>query len=113
METFGYLVVSLCLFDVFFGFYATPYLALGAEMTADYAERARVVATRAVAHNAGLLLGGAGFVGMAAALGGGHDAYRQSGVVLAVSYWSVVSSRSSARPGQSSRPRRRPRASGP
>lgn len=83
MQTFAYLVVTLCLFDVFFGFYATPYLALGAEMTTDYAERARVVATRAVAHNAGLLLGGGGFVAIATALGGDHAAYRQASAVLA------------------------------
>ena len=83
MQTFAYLVAALCLFDVFFGFYATPYLALGAEMTTDYAERARVVATRAVAHNAGLLLGGGGFVAIATALGGDHQAYRNTGVVLA------------------------------
>jgi GPH family glycoside/pentoside/hexuronide:cation symporter len=83
METFAYLVVSLCLFDVFYGFYATPYLALGAEMTTDYAERARVVATRAVVHNAGLLLGGGGFVAIATALGGDHGAYGQAGTVLA------------------------------
>jgi GPH family glycoside/pentoside/hexuronide:cation symporter len=83
-EVFLYLAVSLCLFDVFFGFYATPYLALGAELTTDYGERARVVAARAVVHNVGLLLGGGGFFVLVAVLGGGRDGYASAGVVLAV-----------------------------
>lgn len=82
-EVFFYLVGALFLFDVFFGFYATPYLALGAELSADYAERARVVAVRAVYHNVGLLLGGGGFLALAAALGGGRTGYATAGGVLA------------------------------
>jgi len=82
-EIFLYLVASLCLFDVFFGFYATPYLALGAEMSTDYAERARVVATRAVVHNVALLIGGGGFYGLAMLFGGGRDGFQLAGAVLA------------------------------
>jgi GPH family glycoside/pentoside/hexuronide:cation symporter len=82
-EVFLYLVGGLFVFDVFFGFYSTPYLALGAELSTDYAERARVVAVRAVFHNLGLLLGGGGFLALAAALGGGRDAYATAGTVLA------------------------------
>ena len=66
-EVFLYLVGALFFLDVFFGFYATPYLALGAEISTDYAERARVVSVRAMFHNVGLLLGGGGFLGLAAA----------------------------------------------
>jgi GPH family glycoside/pentoside/hexuronide:cation symporter len=83
-EVFLYLAVSLCLFDVFFGFYSTPYLALGAELTTDYGERARVVAARAVVHNVGLLLGGGGFFVLVTVLGGGRDGFASAGVVLAV-----------------------------
>ncbi len=82
-QVFLYLVASLCLFDVFFGFYATPYLALGAEMTTDYGERARVVATRAVVHNAALLLGGGGFYALATFFGGARDGYQLAGATLA------------------------------
>ncbi len=82
-SSFIWLVAALCLFDVFFGFYSTPYLALGAEMTSDYADRARVVATRAVFHNIGLLLGGGGFLGLAATFGGGHAGHAAAGAVFA------------------------------
>lgn len=83
MEVFLYLVGALFLFDVFFGFYATPYLALGAELSPDYAERARVVSVRAIFHNLGLLIGGGGFLGLAAALGGSHHGYAVAGASLA------------------------------
>jgi Na+/melibiose symporter-like transporter len=83
-QVFFYLLGALFLFDVFFGFYSTPYLALGAELSTDYAERARVVSIRAMFHNVGLLLGGGGFLGVAAALGGGHDGYAMAAVALGV-----------------------------
>ncbi len=82
-EVFFYLVGALFLFDVFFGFYATPYLALGAELSTDYAERARIVTVRAVFHNLGLLLGGGGFLSLATLLGGGRTGYAMAGSVLA------------------------------
>ena len=82
-EVFAYLVGALFLLDVFFGFYATPYLALGAELSTDYAERARVVSVRAMFHNVGLLIGGGAFLGIAAALGGGRDGYGTASLVLA------------------------------
>lgn len=82
-EVFTYLVGALFLLDVFFGFYATPYLALGAELSTDYAERARVVSVRAMFHNVGLLIGGGAFLGIAAALGGGRDGYASASLALA------------------------------
>jgi GPH family glycoside/pentoside/hexuronide:cation symporter len=82
-EVFAYLVGALFLLDVFFGFYATPYLALGAELSTDYAERARIVSIRAMFHNVGLLLGGGVFLGVAAARGGGHDGYASASLLLA------------------------------
>lgn len=82
-EVFAYLVGALFLLDVFFGFYATPYLALGAELSTDYAERARVVSVRAMFHNVGLLIGGGAFLGIAATLGGGHAGYATASLVLA------------------------------
>jgi len=81
---FWYLVGALFFFDVFFGFYSTPYLALGAELSIDYAERARIVSTRAVFHNLGLLVGGGGFLALAVAAGGGREGYRIVGAALAV-----------------------------
>lgn len=81
-DVFLYLVATLFLFDVFYGFYATPYLALGAELSTDYAERARVVSVRAVFHNVGLLLGGGAFIGIALAMGGGREAYATIGALL-------------------------------
>lgn len=83
-EVFAFLVGALFLLDVFFGFYATPYLALGAELSTDYAERARIVSIRAMFHNVGLLLGGGVFLGVAAARGGGHDGYAAASLLLAV-----------------------------
>ncbi|HEY8514634.1 MAG TPA: MFS transporter [Candidatus Binatia bacterium] len=82
-EVFVYLVGALFLFDIFFGFYTTPYLALGAELSTDYGERARVVTVRAVFHNLGLLLGGGGFLALAAALGSGREGYATAGIALA------------------------------
>ena len=82
-EVFAYLVGALFLLDVFFGFYATPYLALGAELSTDYAERARIVSVRAMFHNVGLLIGGGAFLGIAAALGGGHAGYATASLALA------------------------------
>lgn len=81
-EIFLYLLGALFLFDVFFGFYSTPYLALGAELSTDYAERARVVSLRAMFHNLGLLVGGGVFIGVATNLGGGRDAYATAGTLL-------------------------------
>jgi GPH family glycoside/pentoside/hexuronide:cation symporter len=83
-EVFVFLVGALFLLDVFFGFYATPYLALGAELSTDYGERARVVSVRAMFHNVGLLIGGGVFLGVAANLGGGRDAYASASVLLAI-----------------------------
>jgi GPH family glycoside/pentoside/hexuronide:cation symporter len=80
---FGYLFGALFVLDVFFGFYSTPYLALGAEMSPDYNERTRVAAVRAVFHNVGLLLGGAAFIGVARDLGGGAVGHANAGVAFA------------------------------
>jgi glycoside/pentoside/hexuronide:cation symporter, GPH family len=82
-QVFWYLVGALFFFDIFYGFYSTPYLALGAELSTDYAERARIVSTRAAFHNLGLLLGGGGFLAVAASLGGGREGYRLAGAGLA------------------------------
>jgi GPH family glycoside/pentoside/hexuronide:cation symporter len=59
----GQLVSFLCLvaaylvLDTCFTIYATPYLALGAELSDDYHERTQLSATRAFFHVVGLFLG--------------------------------------------------------
>lgn len=80
---FLYLFGALFVLDIFFGFYATPYLALGAEMSPDYNERTRVAAVRAVFHNVGLLLGGAFLLGLVEPLGGGAAGHGRAGAIAA------------------------------
>jgi glycoside/pentoside/hexuronide:cation symporter, GPH family len=51
------LVAAYLVLDTCFTFYATPYLALGAELSDDYHERTQLSATRALFHVVGLFLG--------------------------------------------------------
>jgi len=55
---FLYLVLAYVLLDTFFTLYATPYLALGAELSSDYHERTQLSAARAFFHVVGLFVGG-------------------------------------------------------
>jgi GPH family glycoside/pentoside/hexuronide:cation symporter len=55
---FAYLVLAFALVDTCFTLYATPYLALGAEMSSDYHERTELSAWRALFHVVGLMAGG-------------------------------------------------------
>jgi sugar (glycoside-pentoside-hexuronide) transporter len=55
---FLYLVLAYVLLDTCFTLYATPYLALGAELSPDYHERTQLSASRAVFHVLGLFAGG-------------------------------------------------------
>jgi GPH family glycoside/pentoside/hexuronide:cation symporter len=55
---FLYMVVAFMVFDTFFTFYATPYLALGAELSDDYHERTQLSAWRSFFHVLGLFAGG-------------------------------------------------------
>jgi sugar (glycoside-pentoside-hexuronide) transporter len=54
---FAYLVVAFLVMDTAFSLYATPYLALGAELSRDYHERTQLVAARGFFHLLGLILG--------------------------------------------------------
>jgi sugar (glycoside-pentoside-hexuronide) transporter len=54
---FLYLVLAFVVMDTAFTLYATPYLALGAELSADYDERTQLAASRAFFHVGGLFLG--------------------------------------------------------
>src|SRR6266851_5732837 len=56
MGNFLFLAAAYILMDAFFTLYATPYLALGAELSHDYHERTQIVTTRAVFHGLGALL---------------------------------------------------------
>jgi sugar (glycoside-pentoside-hexuronide) transporter len=51
------LVAAYLVLDTCFTLYATPYLALGAELSDDYHERTQLSATRALFHVIGLFLG--------------------------------------------------------
>jgi len=79
----AYVVVGLILFAIALTAFNVPYLAMPAEMTEDYHERSSIMSYRAV-----FLVGG-GFVGSAVAgplikaFGGGLEAYRMLGYVLA------------------------------
>lgn len=56
LGNFIFLASAYVLMDAFFTLYATPYLALGAELSRDYHERTQIVTTRAVFHGLGALL---------------------------------------------------------
>lgn len=79
----AYVFVGLILFAVALTVFNVPYLAMPAEMTEDYHERSSIMSFRAA-----FLVGGS-FVGSAVAgaliktFGGGMDAYRMLGYVLA------------------------------
>ena len=55
---FLYLFLAYVVLDTFFTLYATPYLALGAELSHDYHERTQISAARALFHVIGLFAGG-------------------------------------------------------
>ena len=55
---FLYMFLAYVLLDTFFTLYATPYLALGAELSRDYHERTQLSAARALFHVVGLFAGG-------------------------------------------------------
>ena len=55
---FLYLILAYVLLDTCFTLYATPYLALGAELSPDYHERTQISAARAFFHVVGLFAGG-------------------------------------------------------
>jgi GPH family glycoside/pentoside/hexuronide:cation symporter len=55
---FLYLFLAYVVLDTFFTVYATPYLALGAELSHDYHERTQLSAARAFFHVVGLFIGG-------------------------------------------------------
>jgi GPH family glycoside/pentoside/hexuronide:cation symporter len=55
---FLYMLFAFILLDTFFTLYATPYLALGAELSRDYHERTQISAWRAFFHVLGLFAGG-------------------------------------------------------
>jgi GPH family glycoside/pentoside/hexuronide:cation symporter len=58
LGAFVYLVLAYIVLDTCFTVFATPYLALGAELSDDYHERTQVAATRAFFHAIGLMAGG-------------------------------------------------------
>ena len=57
-SAFLYMLVAFVLLDTFFTLYATPYLALGAELSRDYHERTQISASRSFFHVLGLVAGG-------------------------------------------------------
>jgi GPH family glycoside/pentoside/hexuronide:cation symporter len=56
LGNFLFLAFAYILMDLFFTLYATPYLALGAELSREYHERTQIATTRAVFHSLGALL---------------------------------------------------------
>lgn len=58
LAAFGYMVLAYIVLDTCFTLYATPYLALGAELSDDYHERTQLSAARSFFHVVGLFLGG-------------------------------------------------------
>jgi GPH family glycoside/pentoside/hexuronide:cation symporter len=80
---FVYLVVAFLVMDTAFSLYATPYLALGAELSRNYHERTQLAAARGAFHLLGLILG----VAVPGIIIGwhGHDSptgYRVMGITL-------------------------------
>ncbi len=59
LMAFAYMVLVYIVLDTCFTLYATPYLALGAELSDDYHERTQLSAARSFFHVIGLFLGGA------------------------------------------------------
>lgn len=58
LYAFAYMVLAYVVLDTCFTLYATPYLALGAELSDDYHERTQLSAARSYFHVIGLFLGG-------------------------------------------------------
>ncbi|MBI3303037.1 MAG: MFS transporter [Deltaproteobacteria bacterium] len=56
LGNFLFLAAAYILMDTFFTLYATPYMALGAELSRDYHERTQVVTVRALFHILGAVL---------------------------------------------------------
>jgi GPH family glycoside/pentoside/hexuronide:cation symporter len=56
LGNFLFLAATYILMDLFFTLYATPYLALGAELSRDYHERTQVVTMRALFHGLGAVI---------------------------------------------------------
>ena len=82
---FLYLLGAYLLLDTAFSFYATPYMALGAELSNDYHERTQLAASRALFHLVGLTLGVAvpGFL-LARYASAPSTAFRAIGIGLGV-----------------------------
>lgn len=83
---FAYLVLAFLVMDSFFSLYATPYAALGAELSSDYHERTQLAGTRGVFHLLGLVLGvaipGIVLAWYPAGTGYAAEGYRTMGVML-------------------------------
>jgi glycoside/pentoside/hexuronide:cation symporter, GPH family len=58
LAAFAYMVLAYLVLDTCFTLYATPYMALGAELSDDYHERTQLSAARSFFHVIGLFLGG-------------------------------------------------------
>ena len=56
LGNFLFLAIAYILMDACFTCYATPYFALGAELSRDYHERTQIVTTRAIFHGLGAVL---------------------------------------------------------
>ncbi len=80
---FAWLVGSFFVLDTVFTLYATPYMALGAELSTDYHERTQLAAARALFHLLGLMAGVTLPAAILARFPGAHaEGYRVVGVTL-------------------------------
>jgi GPH family glycoside/pentoside/hexuronide:cation symporter len=83
LVAFAYMVLAYLVLDTCFTLYATPYMALGAELTDDYHERTQLSAARSFFHVIGLLLGGTlPFVLLKAYPGDPAGGYAMMGIVI-------------------------------
>ena len=80
---FAWLVGAFFVLDTIFTLYATPYMALGAELSTDYHERTQLAAARALFHLLGLMAGVTLPAAILARFPGAHaEGYRVVGVTL-------------------------------
>lgn len=79
----AYVLVGLILFAIALTIFNVPYLAMPAEMTEDYHERSSIMSFRAAFLVGGSFVGSAVAGALIKAFGGGMDAYRMVGYVLA------------------------------
>ncbi len=81
---YAWIAAGLLLYVVAYTAFQVPYMAMPAEMTADYHERTRIMTWRVGFMTLGNMMGFAGCPALVAAYGGDHAAYGRMGLTVGV-----------------------------